>query len=284
MKLYLAGSYYEQVNTISKLFPANFLYNYVDMKSNIPKAVNIIIENGNSIIIDSGAYIAMTRNIEIQLDNYIEWLNVNDKLFDYCVQLDQIPKTSDFEDCARSTYTNYLYMQKRIINSDKLIYVYHIGESIKWLERALNNSDIKYIGFGGCVGKSTDERRRFLDRSFDTIYKYRKDIKTHGFGITSLSIIKEFPFTSIDSTRWLTTSINNGIITQFGDITFNTKRSKQISVDFADKLNKEIGEYGFTLDDLINSRENRLVYNAKWFYSFVNNLGDIEFKKRSTLF
>ena len=49
-------------------------------------------------------------------------------------------------------------------------------------------------------------------------------------------------------------------------------------------INNEVKTFGFTLDDLIDSRKNRLVYNSKWIYKYVQENGATDFRKRGELF
>jgi hypothetical protein len=80
--------------------------------------------------------------------------------------------------------------------------LYHGDSSLDWLERYCKEG-YEYIGIGTIPVNNTSWRalKAYYQRVFDVLSKYPK-VKTHGFGLTKLSFVYEFPWTSIDSSSW----------------------------------------------------------------------------------
>lgn len=162
-----------------------------------------------SIIIDSGAFTAWSKDITIDVDKYIEWINKWDNYVTAFGQLDVIPlvgaSKSDVDECCKKTWDNYLYMTSKMNSPKKLLYTFHVGEDYKWLEQALEYRDeqgkpIEYMALGGLVGKTTQVRKLFLDRCFEIIAKSSNpNIKVHGFGVSSERLWRDYKFESCDS-------------------------------------------------------------------------------------
>ena len=129
------------------------------------------------IMIDSGAFTAWTKDITIDVDKYIEWINKWSDRVTTFGQIDVIPpKTAGFkeiDECCKRTWENYLYMIERVKCPEKILYTFHFGEPEKWLKQALeyklpNGQPMQYMAFGGLVGRSTNERISFLNRCYST--------------------------------------------------------------------------------------------------------------------
>jgi len=180
-----------------------------------------------SIMIDSGAFTAyadakMKRqkeddnkksskplDIDQYVENYINWIN---KWSDYVTtfgQMDVIPveaKTvKDYNECCQRTWQNYIYMTNNVVCPEKILYTFHYGEPLKWLEQALeytlpNGKKMEYIAIGGLVGRTTKQRIEFLDRCFKIIANSSIPyVKVHGFGVSSKKLWTAYPFESCDS-------------------------------------------------------------------------------------
>jgi hypothetical protein len=107
------------------------------------------------------------------------------------------------EDGAKATYDNQMTMEKAGLNP---IPVYHCGEDISWLKMYAEDHD--YIGIGGLANTATQARHNQLKRVFLAIADGDgyPEVKLHGFAITSLRTMIEFPWYSVDSTSWVLTS------------------------------------------------------------------------------
>lgn len=110
------------------------LLSYVNERSEIEKQC----KNGRPLFVDSGAFSAATRGIEISVDDYIDWLNKWSQPMEKFCSWDVIPVGDiDPKDSARDTWDNYLYMYERVNEPEKLVYCYHNGEPIEYLHKAI---------------------------------------------------------------------------------------------------------------------------------------------------
>jgi hypothetical protein len=166
--------------------------------------------------LDSGAYSAWSQGAVIDLDEYCEFIRRNIEVIDVYACLDCIPGAPGKittpkmrEEAAEITWSNYLYMKAQGLDP---LPVYHYGEDPKFLQRMLDYG-CEYIGIGGLVGISSENRRAWLDRVFATICdaEGHPRVKTHGFGMTALPLVFRYPWYSVDSTSWLITTKNGAV-------------------------------------------------------------------------
>lgn len=164
-------------------------------------------------MLDSGAFSAWTKQTKVDLDGYIDFILENDGCFDYIVGLDVIPSyvgahkitSLEQEEAATQGWINYLHMVERGVSSDHLIHVFHMGESFKWLKKAMNKMD--FIGLAPAKDVRTPEKIRWLNECMDYVCKNGEPIiKFHGFGVTSTDILHRYPWYSVDSSSWVTFS------------------------------------------------------------------------------
>lgn len=283
LDLYLAGGEWEKEGTmvdVLELRP-NLLFSYV-----AGKVVTDTYTQDNRVhklFIDSGAYSAWTRGVEIDVDEYIDWINERADYIDLFGQIDVIPgdkvhgaTLEQVRVAAEKTWENYLYMRERVKYPERLLYTFHVGEPIQYLEQALEWKDsqgdlIPYIALGGMVGKSESIRRSFLDSCFDVIRRSSNpNVKVHAFGMTSFKLLSNYPITSADSTTWIMTGANGGIMTDVGTVIVSEQRSNQsnhyshLPKHLQKEFEETIAEYGFTLDELSYSRHKRIIFNARY--------------------
>ena len=251
------------------------LLSYVNDKNLIIKRC----ENNQKTFMDSGAFSAFTRGININIDEYIDFINKYSSNLHLFAQWDTIPnKNITPKESAEKTMQNYIYMKDKIKEHHKLVYVFHYGEPYEYLEYALNNLDIHYIALGGIAKKHHKARRLFIDECFKVIKASKKpDIFVHGFGVTDVSLLEEFPFSSADSTSW-----GYG---RYGLINTKTKkwlvisdRRKEQKIHFnylkteeKESILKEIAFYNFTYKELEENTTKRNLYNIKTFINWLEN-------------
>jgi len=217
-----------------------------------------------NLMLDSGAFSAWMRKKEVDLETYIEFILKHDDDIDYVVGLDVIPSTYgaesvtslEQEEAARKGWHNYLATIERGVAADKVIHVFHQGESFKWLKKAISKMD--YIGLSPANDCPTKSKIRFLDECMNYVCTNGEpDLKFHGFGITSTEIMKRYPFYSIDSSSWVTFSRHGTMlipkINTNGDFIYtkppheiqSTKRAasrKTSSLNHFDNMPKEMKE------------------------------------------
>lgn len=224
---------------------------------------------GVKTFVDSGAFSATNRKLEINVDEYIEWLNQHhDNFIMYCCW-DSIPVGDlDPEECARKTWENYLYMKDKLDEPRKLVYCYHYGEDIKWLKQALENG-VKLIALGGLAKRGKNQRKVFLEE-VEKVVKDYDDLIIHAFGMTSFEILERFEFiTSADSSTWLYPAKYSEIPTEKIRTVYTGedmgKKHNYMNLDIDDQIYVDecIGEFGFTIDDM-KERRKRSLYSAMW--------------------
>ena len=265
---------------LSQLNERKMILNWIDyMKSNNVKP---------KLFIDSGAWSAHSKGKEVNIDDYISFLNTYDDYFYIYAELDKIPgefrKPKTLEqrlEAPEISWENYLYMKDKVKSRDKLLPVFHQGEDFKWLKVMLeykhedNQQHIPYIGISPANDSSIPGKLEFIDRCFDIIKESSNpDVKTHAFGMTSLKILEQYPFTSADSTSYLMCAINGNIMTDYGTLNVSNRRLYKDNMLFLkDKnlLNDIITKYGFTLDELSEDSNKRTLYNIKYLLDWCKN-------------
>lgn len=182
------------------------------------------------LMLDSGAYSVWKSGARIDIDQYIDFCQQNPAI-SYYVNLDVIPGTAatsptvqDIEDAAAQGWKNYCKMIRRL-DFDKVIPVFHRGESLKWLEKMLG-IEAPYIGLGGTAG-SVSRRAviKWLNQVREVVVVNGQSVvRVHGFGINSLELLRRFPWYSVDSAGWL-------ILASFGKIWVPRKTAGQFDFD-----------------------------------------------------
>lgn len=239
--------------------------------------------NGRMIFLDSGAFSAHTKGVQIDVDEYIAYINEHDHILTTFAQLDTIPgefrkpKTKEqLEEAPELSWQNYLYMVEKVKSPEKLQPIFHQGEDFKHLERMLNHEPkIQYLGLSPANDVPTPQRVTFLEKCFEMIKKSKNpDVKTHAYGMTSLKHLEYLPLYSADSTSWLQTGVNGGIMTQYGVLLLseNQKKDKDhilnMTPEFRDKIKQEIVDAGFDFNLMIEDTKERNAWNIfflqKW--------------------
>lgn len=292
MELYLAGIGSERDNLVKQVFDCNGLYSYEYDKKMWSK-----LKIGGKIFVDSGAFSAWTRGITINIDEYIRWLNQRSDSIYLCGQVDVIPNSkADVKEAAEKTWENYLYMRSRLNKPESLLYTFHVGEPVSFLERALSYKDVNdrpipYIALGGMVGKSPATRRNFLTMAFNAIKKSSNPaVKVHTFGMTDKQLLEEFLITSTDSTAWVIVAAMGGVMTDNGVVIVTDGRTDDSNhyvrfPDMAlDKFKLDIEEFGFTLDELSESRDKRAIHNARYMWDRISKITYTPSITRKSLF
>lgn len=149
-----------------------------------------LIKN-KKVFLDSGAFSAYNLKREIDIDDYIDFIKKNK--FEVYAALDVIYN-------PQRTKENLEYMLKKDLNP---IPVFHYKSSLENLESI--SKKFNYIALGGLVPLATHRRElsNWLNYCFKFLYpKIKQGLKVHGFGISSMELLKKFPFYSVDSTSW----------------------------------------------------------------------------------
>lgn len=148
-----------------------------------------------NIFLDSGAYSAFTKNAQIDIYKYIEFIKRHQQYIETYAVLDVIGN-------AEGTMRNMHIMESEGL---KPIPVFHAGSDWKHLEYYANMYD--YIGLGGValIGKDEAKRTHWLDHCFSICCDNKgwPRCKVHGFAVTAIPLMWRYPWYSVDSTRWV---------------------------------------------------------------------------------
>jgi len=173
---------------------------------------------GSVILKNSGAFSIYTRIIKKNrsitdssyintpefkdyLNSYIEFCHKYKKYLNVYANVDVIGD-------GKKTFIVHREMEKQGLRP---LPVYHYGEHIKWLHKYIDKG-YDYIALGGIVGDKRDRKHKisWIRKVFSEIQG--KNIKLHGFAITSIKMLTEFPFYSVDSTSWIQIASNGAIL------------------------------------------------------------------------
>jgi len=167
-----------------------------------------------NLILDSGAFSAWTKKEPIDINKYLEFClkHLND--VEYIVNLDIIPgepgaisedqlSKKEIGQAAQKGWENYNFLIENGVPREKLIPVFHQGEELSWLQRLCHASE--YIGLSPANDRTTDEKIEWLDKCMTFVCDKHGDpvVKFHGFGVTSVRILLEYPWYSVDSASWV---------------------------------------------------------------------------------
>ena len=264
------------------------LLSYVNERTEIEKHC----KNGRPLFVDSGAFTAYTKGKQINVDDYIDWLNKWSKPMEKFCCWDTIP-CDDItpEDSAKQTWDNYLYMYGRVNEPEKLVYVYHNGEPIEYLHKAIEFG-CKHIALGGIAKATTPVRRAFFESVKETLEAH-PELDIHAFGMTEIGLLQEFRFIdSGDSTTWLwalkfsEAQFNSVPKVYFDDANPQKKNHvNNITDEQYYNIEDELREFGFEVEDLYgkgDGNRNREVWQVVFWQKkfFAVNGGSYKYNEK----
>lgn len=259
----------------------------------------------SKLFLDSGAYTAYTKGVVLSVDDYISYINSISSHLTIVAQLDTIPgrygypKTKEeIINAPRLSWENYLYMRERLIEPNKLVPIFHQGEDFKWLKNMLEWVDnegkhIEYIGVSPAVDVPGLEE--WLTESFVMIKNSSNpNVKTHAFGLTQLSVLEYYPYTSADSTSWKLSAAMGNIFTPWGTVYISSRNLKNNNSSFfaqPDEARNKIIDYierqGFSLEAAMEKDTVRYIININYLLDWAKNYkykgGTFNVKKQITL-
>ena len=173
---------------------------------------------------------------------------------------------SDTIKSAQKTYENYIYMLSKIKSKDKLLPVFHMGESFECLQKFLQLKDLKYMCISAKKDYTPKQRQNWYDLCFNYICKNnRQDIKIHCLGSGTISDVESFPFCSTDSTTWIQGSAYGELCTDFGRLYLGSDKYSKNHISYdevkLEYLKSKCLEYELNFDDLLNDYNYRLYFN-----------------------
>lgn len=240
------------------------------------------------LFIDSGAHSAHTKDFEVDVDDYIRYVNDLDDFVTIFAQLDKIPgiyrkpKTiKDWQEAPAKSWENFKYMHERLKSPDKCIPVFHQGENFKWLkmmcEEKFDGKHIPYIGISPRGDVRVADKERFISDCFEIISQSpNPDVKVHAFGMTTLEVLERYHFYSADSTTWLLTAAMGKIMTPWGLVYCSNKSRWETPADKMMPVAREvimdyIKEAGYTYEQVVDDYAARMVINCKYLKNWADN-------------
>lgn len=154
------------------------------------------------VMIDSGAFSAWRKKEAIDLQAYIAYIH---EILAVAKGHDVLPVNLDVIGDAPASYANWLEMRKQGLNP---LPVFHATTDTDYLKKYLHHTN--YIGLGAVARMGDARRKVLLDslwRRFLTNSSSLPTVKVHGMGVTSFTLMRRYPWHSVDSVSWLTPSV-----------------------------------------------------------------------------
>lgn len=154
-----------------------------------------------SLFLDSGAFSAWSKGVDINIQEYIDFIKKHKKYIDVYANLDIIGN-------AKATLQNQKTMEKAGLLP---LPCFHAGEDWNYLHYYVDN--YSYIALGG-VAQLKQTAQSWMDSCFNIICNSQDRMpkcKVHGFAVTSLRLMFRYPWYSVDSTSWVMTSRMGGV-------------------------------------------------------------------------
>lgn len=243
------------------------------------------------LVVDSGAYSAWSIGKKFDMDAYIDFLNTNDVIEQafWCAEADVIPGSFGVDpteeeraEAPKKSWENYLYMIDHVKIPKKIVPIFHQGEDFKYLKQMLEfkfpgGDHIPYIGISPRNDVHVNEKIKWYEHVWKIIKESSNpNVLTHNFGMTSISVMEQFPSCSSDSTSWIrSASFGNILIPIQGkvkavlvsdrkknspDHIYNQSEEVRNTVD---NFCKSIG-HGLTIEDLVENDpvgKKRMLFN-----------------------
>jgi len=238
-------------------------YHYVCKQS----AVDKMRRDEAKVFLDSGAFSAWSKGVEIDLPAYCRYIQDNADIIrveDDAVVASVLDSIGD----DLGTYKNQMRMEKLGVRP---LPCFHYGEDPRYLQ--LYAANYSYITLGGMVAQSTKDLLIWLDEIWE---KYLTDgagrpiTKVHAFGVTTPILMKKYPWFSVDSSSWVQVAANGSILFNGKAMAIsaespNRKVQNQHYDTFTDlqreAIDKRLTSQGYTTEDLMHKYLSRWIYN-----------------------
>lgn len=273
----------DYLKQIKEFEPMDVLVSQVD-RSGVKQMLKYKEEGiAKSFFLDSGAFTFHRMGTPVDVDEYIEYANSLDEHTMAVAQLDTIPgrfgepkSAEDYAESARKSWENFLYMYPKMKSKEKLVPVFHYGESFDALKRMLEWKDadgnrLTYIGISPANDTSQKTKDIYLSQVYEVIKQSSNpNVRTHLFGMTSLQALAKFPYYSADSISHRLRAAYNKVFTRkWGTVSLSDKsrtsktKSNMSFVQTCDastlaEFEALANHYGFSIDQLKESSSARV--------------------------
>lgn len=232
------------------------------------------------LMVDSGAFSVYKSGHTVNMDDYIAYINAHPEVDRY-VELDFIPgqfgkdrTPEQTKEGAQKSFENYLLMVSKVGCPEKIMPVYHAGETFAHLAKMVSHKYdgehyVRSICVSGpkAVGNSP-VIAKFLTDCFAIIRKTpNPNVEVHALGIGVVEALECQPLFSADFASWVMAAATGTIMTKgFGTISVSDRGNSRSVVNMPKEAKRALDEYargfGFTLDELVSDYKARWKFNA----------------------
>lgn len=238
----------ELLDQLYELGSRSFLFSYED--KNVIKQVkhlNTYKEDKFLILIDSGAFSAWNRGLDIDIDEYVAFMREVQKLNTHhelhFINLDIIPhkkgttpSSEQINHACRKGIDNYHYIKSKGFST---IHTFHQFDDFKYLYEIMEEcNDNDYIGISPANDQSLKSRLDWLYRVYNIV---KQKTRTHILGLTAIEALELIPCYSADSSSWIN-------VKRFGEL-FDFDNLEKIPKKKLDKNNIIYYDFEQTCED-----------------------------------
>lgn len=257
-------------------------YHYI----NNPKLVEHIRRDGRQVFLDSGAFSAFTKGVNVDLPQYCRYIQENE---DIIFRDDGVLVASVLDGIGdpQKTLENQQAMERLGVQP---LPCFHYGEDTRYLEHYIANYE--YITLGGMVPISNVQLVYWLDEMWD---KYLTDgagrprVKVHGFGMTSVPLLRRYPWYSVDSSSWTQAANNGRVYLTDGRVVAISAKSPARKIDkqhydsFPEE-EKAAVRAQFAANGALDVERLRESYVSRWSYNLwvLGNVGEEALRKKQS--
>lgn len=239
--------------------------------------VDLLRQDAQRVFMDSGAFSAFTLGSTINIKEYCDYLQRNADIIEVASVLDGIGD-------PLKTYENQCIMESTGVRP---LPCFHFGEDERYLEHYIANYE--YITLGGMVPNTTDQNKMWLDHVWSKFLcdaNGKAKLKVHGFGMTSVSLMKRYPWYSVDSSSWVQIGFRGNImLPKYGVVAVSsTSPNRKVDGQHIDNMPEAAQQYiraeverrGFTIERLATVYVSRWMYNLGFFVEMQEEMKDKE--------
>lgn len=287
MKIYISGGFLRQQDELVIKRRASRLVSFYykkDMERYLELLRGTRTHNiKTDLMIDSGAFSAWNKGININLAQYRDFCssiikNHEDIVDIYVVNLDVIPGAKNRSPTAKERISaaqtgiaNLQYMLQ-VIPAEKMIHVFHMYEDFKVINEI--RSMVPYIGISPANDVSLKVKTKWMREVFDYL---EPGIKTHGFAVTGIKQLREFPWYSVDSASPAISAAMGNIFTPWGAISVSEINRKNIlrKQHIVEKIIEYIEEINIvSFDEIKSNGIARRIFNVNYMLNLEDQFND----------
>lgn len=191
MKIFLAGtcSNREATEACNPKYVLESFYYFDDWQVSL-------LKNTEMFLLDSGAFTFLMKkqkekiDFEKYVEQYAEFINKYNIKYFFELDIDSV-----------IGYENVLKLRRKLekLTNKKCIPVWHYSRGADAWKELCENYD--YIAIGGIISKEIKKKQYPMMKKL-IAYAHSRGVKVHGLGFTSIGLLDEYHFDSVDSTNW----------------------------------------------------------------------------------